>query len=234
MSARCWVIVPAAGSGQRMAAERPKQYLKLGEQTILEHSLAAMQAVPNLAGIVVALALDDAYWPALQLNISYPLFTVVGGAERAASVAAALEALVGQAAEHDWVLVHDAARPCVRQSDLIRLVTSVENDAIGGLLAVPVRDTMKQADPQHRVAKTIDRSQLWHALTPQMFRFAMLRQALTTALERGIAVTDEASAMELSGYHPRLVEGYADNIKITRPEDLALAQFFLKQQGRFA
>jgi 2-C-methyl-D-erythritol 4-phosphate cytidylyltransferase len=156
----------------------------------------------------------------------------VGGPERCHSVLNALEALLGQADPQDWVLVHDAARPCLRAEDLNRLITELEQDPIGGLLAVPVRDTMKRADPSGHVVATVERAHLWHAYTPQMFRLGALAGALREAIAGGDWVTDEASAMERLGHRPRLVEGHADNIKITRTADLPLARFFLTQQGQ--
>jgi len=229
---RLWAIVPAAGSGRRMQADIPKQYLQLGDRTVLEHSLAALCALEGLAGVVVAVATDDPYWPALQCRLPCPLFVAPGGAERADSVLNALQELRGQAADADWVLVHDAARPCVRAEDLRQLVAALRDDPVGGLLAVPVRDTMKQAADDGRCAATVDRSRLWHALTPQMFRLGALYAALTAARTAGERVTDDAAALEHAGQRPRLVEGHADNIKITRPEDLALAEFYLRRQGR--
>ncbi len=231
-TARLWCIVPAAGIGSRMGAEIPKQYLTLGRRTVLEHTLTALDSLDTLAGIVVAIAADDRHWPQLKPQLNTKLMTAAGGAERAASVLSALALLRGQAADTDWVLVHDAARPCVRAADLDRLIQAVQDDPVGGLLAIPVRDTMKQATGESRSATTVDRSRLWHALTPQMFRFGALQTALTAALAAGVAVTDEASAMEHAGLQPRLVEGHADNLKITRPEDLALAEFYLRQQER--
>ncbi len=227
-----WAVVPAAGIGMRMGADVPKQYLKLGDRTVLEHSLAALCTVPALSGIVVALAEDDPYWPDLHPDLPCPLYTAPGGAERAESVLNALDILCERAADDDWVLVHDAARPCVRTADLNRLVTALRDDPVGGLLAVPVRDTMKQADAEQRCSATVDRSRLWHALTPQMFRVGALRDALRAAAASGVVVTDDASAMEQAGLRPRLIEGHADNLKITRPEDLALAEFYLRQHGR--
>ena len=154
-------------------------------------------------------------------------WVVTGGAERCHSVLNGLEALRQHADLTDWVLVHDAARPCLAVADLDRLMNELADDPVGGLLAAPVRDTLKQADSAGRVATTVDRSRLWHALTPQMFRLGRLRDALNAALARGLLVTDEAGAMEAAGFAPRLIEGRADNVKITRPEDLALAEFYL-------
>ena len=181
---------------------------------------------------MVALAENDSYWPSLTPDLPCRLFAAPGGTERAESVLHALDVLRLHAADDDWVLVHDAARPCVRAQDLQTLVAALYDDPVGGLLAVPVRDTMKQATDDRRCAGTVDRSRLWHALTPQMFRLGLLHTALHTAQAADVTVTDEASALEYAGYWPRLVEGHADNLKITRPEDLPLAEFYLRQQGR--
>lgn len=231
-SPRLWAIVPAAGSGRRMGADIPKQYLTLAGRTVLEHSLMALDTIEGLAGMVVAITADDPRWPLLGLNLHTSVMTAPGGTERADSVANALTLLSLRAASDDWVLVHDAARSCVRATDLQHLVTQLYDDPLGGLLAIPVRDTMKQADADQRCTLTLDRDRLWHALTPQMFRLGMLRDALAAAQAAGVSVTDEASAMEHAGHQPRLIEGHADNIKITRPDDLALAEFYLRQQGR--
>ncbi|MFZ5622787.1 MAG: 2-C-methyl-D-erythritol 4-phosphate cytidylyltransferase [Pseudomonadota bacterium] len=231
---RLWAVVPAAGVGRRMRADVPKQYLELGDRTVLEHSLAALSAIEGLAGIVVAVASGDPYWPGLRHLPRCPLSVAPGGEQRADSVLNALQVLRERAADSDWVLVHDAARPCVRAEDLQRLVDALRDDPVGGLLAVPVRDTMKRATDDGRCAATVDRGRLWHALTPQMFRFEALREALVAAQAAGAEITDDASALERAGQRPRLIEGHADNIKITRPEDLALAEFYLRRQGRLS
>lgn len=228
-----WVVIPAAGVGARMLADRPKQYLPLAGRTVLEHSVSCFAHHPKVRGMVVAVALDDAYWPELALCSSVPLHCVAGGDDRAQSVLNALNflaALTEHEVEDPWVLVHDAARPCVRREDIDLLLGSLHDDPVGGLLGIPVRDTMKRADEDGLVARTEPRAGLWHALTPQMFRLRRLQSSLQRALERGVAVTDESSAIELAGYLPRLIEGHADNIKITRPEDLALAEFYLQQR----
>ncbi|MFZ5466973.1 MAG: 2-C-methyl-D-erythritol 4-phosphate cytidylyltransferase [Pseudomonadota bacterium] len=226
-----WVVIPAAGIGARMAADRPKQYLMLGGRTVLEHTLACFADHPRVRGIVLAIALDDPFWPDLMLDVELPVHVVPGGDERSGSVLNALDLLAALGQPSDWVLVHDAARPNLAREDLDRLVAEVEQDAVGGILAVPVRDTMKRADGEGRIARTEPRDGLWHALTPQMFRLGLLRESLRQALEEGVQVTDEASALEQAGLRPLLVEGRADNIKITRPEDLSLAEFFL-MRGR--
>lgn len=231
-SPRLWAIVPAAGTGRRMGSDIPKQYLTLAGRTVLEHSLAALDTISDLAGLMVVTAPDDQHWPRLQPILRTPLVIASGGSERADSVANALAQLAPGAAPDDWVLVHDAARPCVRTDDLKLLVSKLLQDPVGGLLATPARDTIKRADAEQRCESTPDRARLWHALTPQMFRIGMLREALMAAQAAGINVTDEASAMEYVGHRPRLIEGHPDNLKITRPDDLALAEFYLTRQGR--
>lgn len=225
-----WAVIPAAGVGSRMRADRPKQYLTLAGRTILEHTLACFLNHPGLKGVVVSLAEDDPFWPELPCSREPRIHRAPGGSERADSVFNALLRLVELgAAEDDWVLVHDAARPNLARSDLDNLLAVLAEDPVGGLLAVPARDTLKRAGPDGRVRETVDRSVIWQAYTPQMFRLAPLQRALAEARVAGVAVTDEASAMEWAGQAPRLVEGRADNLKITRPEDLQwLAQRWAK------
>ncbi|MDG4549469.1 MAG: 2-C-methyl-D-erythritol 4-phosphate cytidylyltransferase [Candidatus Contendobacter sp.] len=232
MNVRHWALIPAAGIGKRMGLTVPKQYLSLVGRPVIAHALATLLDHPRIAGVVVAISAEDEWWPAVaaELAATKPLRVVIGGAERCHSVLNGLEALRGWAAPNDWVLVHDAARPCLSAGDVDRLLELVD-DPVGGLLAVPARDTLKQADEAGRAATTVDRSRLWHALTPQMFRLGMLHDALRAALDRGLLVTDEAAAMEAAGFAPRLVEGRADNLKITRPEDLALAEFYLTRRS---
>lgn len=225
--ARCFAVVPAAGVGKRMGAVIPKQYLPLAGRSVLEHTLERLLAESRIERIVVALGPEDGWWPTLVLSDPARIVRVDGGAERADSVLNGLHALAGIAADDDWALVHDAARPCLTAADLQRLFAELADDPVGGLLAVPVRDTMKRAGTDGCVEHTVERDRLWHALTPQMFRYARLRAALAGAAAAGAVVTDEASAIERVGLRPRLVEGSAGNLKITRPEDLALAAFFL-------
>lgn len=226
---RYWAVVPAAGAGRRMNATIPKQYLTLAGQPVIAHTLDILLRHPRLAGMVIAIGAEDEWWPniAAERLAEKPLWVVTGGVERGHSVLNGLDALWEWAHPDDWVLVHDAARPCLRSDDLERLLTELADDPVGGLLAIPVRDTLKQADKTGRIAATVDRSRLWYALTPQMFRLGMLREALRDALARSLTVTDEAAAMEAAGFAPRLIEGRADNLKITRPEDLMLAEFYL-------
>jgi 2-C-methyl-D-erythritol 4-phosphate cytidylyltransferase len=229
---RYWAVVPAAGVGQRMGSAIPKQYLPLVGRPVIVHTLETLLRYPPLAGVVVAIGADDGWWPAAVIGVdsAKPPRVVTGGVERGQSVLNGLEALREWASPDDWVLVHDAVRPCLSTEDLDRLLAELDSDPVGGLLAVPVRDTLKQTDAAGRVVTTVDRSRLWHALTPQMFRLGLLRDALRAALARGLTVTDEAAAMEAAGFAPRLVEGRADNVKITRPEDLALAEFYLTRR----
>jgi 2-C-methyl-D-erythritol 4-phosphate cytidylyltransferase len=232
-AAKYWALVPAAGAGMRMGSAVPKQYLQLGSQTVLEHTLDRLLECERIAGVVLVLAPADEYWPALQERYAgRQVDTVAGGAERCHSVLNGLDHLAARAAADDWVLVHDAARPCVRAADIARLIDVLGSAGQGGLLGVPVADTMKRVDAELLVTGTVERAGMWHALTPQMFRIGALRAALQQAIRRHCLVTDEASAMELSGHRPRMVEGHRDNIKITLPEDLALAAFYLQAERR--
>jgi 2-C-methyl-D-erythritol 4-phosphate cytidylyltransferase len=231
VSRKFWVIVPAAGSARRMGAAVPKQYLPLAGRTVIEWSLAPLLAHPHSAGIVVALSVQDQHWSQMALAREAKIVTTTGGAERMDSVLAGLEVLRSRAAPYDWVLVHDAARPCLAAADLDRLLEALQDDAVGGLLAAPVVDTLKRADEGGRVEQTVARERLWRALTPQMFRRDVLYRALIDARARGIAVTDEAQAVEALGLQPKLVPGDADNIKITLPEDLARAERILSSRS---
>ncbi len=216
-----WAVIPAAGVGARMAADRPKQYLQLGGRTILEHSLGCFLDHPSLKGLVVSLAVDDPYWPSLACAGDPRIQRADGGSQRSGSVLNALLQLNALGAcDDDWVLVHDAARPNLSRVDLDTLLAELAHDPVGGLLAVPARDTLKRVDKHGRVVETIDRSLIWQAYTPQMFRLGALHRALADSLVADAVITAEASAMEWSGQAPRLVEGRADNIKVTRPEDL--------------
>ncbi len=213
-----------AGADQALA----KQYLPLAGATVLEHALAPFLSHAGVAGIVVVLAGEDERFRSLAVSSHARVSTAIGGAQRAHSVLNGLDSLANRAAAHDWVLVHDAARPCLTLADLERLIAALEHDEVGGLLALPAGDTLKQqAGAQARSAGTIDRSRIWRAQTPQMFRFESLRTALREAVHQGLAVTDEASAMEARGFAPRLVTGAARNIKVTVPEDLELAEAIL-------
>ena len=226
---RFWAIVPAAGVGKRMGADKPKQYLELRGKTIIEHTLQRLFSAEIFDGIVVAVSKDDTIWPGIPIS-NHPLLTVAsGGAERAGSVLSGLNALESLADPNDWVLVHDAARCCITVDDIHRLIEALKNDPEGGILALPVHDTLKEVRTG-QITETVDRSRIWRALTPQMFRHGSLKNALLMAADRGHTVTDEASAMEFMGAKPRIVNGRSDNIKITQYKDLALAKFYLEQQ----
>lgn len=205
-----------------MAADRPKQYLRLGKRSVIEQTIACFTSQTWVSGIWVGLSDDDAYWDTLEFSSVSKPQTYRGGAERADTVLAGLEALSGVASSDDWVWVHDAARPCLSQDDIDALLTALP-DSSGAILAAPIYDTIKRGDEAQKIVATVDRSQLWRALTPQVFRYADLKQALVSGLEKGDQITDEASAMELVGRQPLLVEGRSTNIKITRPGDLELA-----------
>ena len=219
-------VVPAAGVGSRMQAACPKQYLTIGQFTLLEHSVARLLAHPAVKQVIVPVSNDDGWFDSLPLAQDSRILRVTGGDTRAESVLAGLNAIH----HSEWVLVHDAARPCLHPDDLARLLAVREYSKVGGILAAPVRDNMKRAEPgKTAIAHTVEREDLWHALTPQFFPHQLLTACLTRALHEGATITDEASALEYCGYHPELVSGRSDNIKVTRPEDLALAAFYLTQ-----
>jgi len=223
-----WVVIPAAGSGRRMGSTAmPKQYLRLGDRTVLEHAVAPFLVQSNCRGVVVVLSADDERWSTLSISRHARVRTTVGGAERVDSVRAGLELLATVADSSDWVLVHDAARPCLDGADLERLLSEVGDDEVGGLLAAPVVDTLKRADDSGRVQETTERAKLWRALTPQMFRLETLGRALDAVHTRGIPTTDESQAVESLGLRPKLVAGNADNIKITLPDDVVRAERIL-------
>jgi 2-C-methyl-D-erythritol 4-phosphate cytidylyltransferase len=226
-SPRFWALLPAAGSGLRMRSAIPKQYLPLAGATVVEHSLYALLQHPRIEAAVVVLQQADRHWQNIRIRHDKPVWLAHGGEERYQSVLNGLHTLQVYADSSDWVVVHDAARPCLHPADLDRLIGEIEYDDVGGLLASPVRDTMKRAGATARVTATESREGLWHALTPQIFRMGLLRQALSAVLERRLTVTDEAAAIELLGLAPKLVQGSYSNIKITLPEDIALAEFYL-------
>jgi 2-C-methyl-D-erythritol 4-phosphate cytidylyltransferase len=224
-----FAVVPAAGVGKRMQADRPKQYLPLQNQTVIEHTLTRLLQADIFNTIAVAISAEDPYWFDLTIAKQPKILTAPGGKERADSVLSALKSLENQADMDDWVLVHDAARPCITCADIHKLIDTLKNDATGGILALPSHDTLKQVDGC-QIQQTLDRRIVWRALTPQMFRYGVLKQALEQT-QGNLAITDEASALELTGLPAKIVEGRPDNIKITQPEDLLLAQFYLEQQS---
>lgn len=213
-------VIPASGVGSRMNAPLPKQYLKINNETILEHTLKPFIEHSQITAIIVAVSAQDPFYSQIEL-LKHPKIQIVfGGETRANSVFNALQVLD----KNDWVLVHDAARPCLKRSDLDKILQI--NDENGAILATPAIDTMKRANG-NQIAHTEDRSTLWHALTPQFFKVDLLRSALAQAFEKNATITDEASAMEFAGFNPQLVAGRSDNLKVTRPEDLVLAEFYL-------
>lgn len=233
MTDTIWPLLPAAGVGKRMQANMPKQYLPLNGKMLIDHTLERMLAYPAFSKLTLVLTEGDPYWPESQYFQHDAIQLAPGGSERCYSVLNGLQLIAKQAKETDWVLVHDVARPCVRHSDLDKLVAALVDDSEGGILASPTRDTMKRGlvkNGKNCIQHTVEREQLWHALTPQVFRLGALKSALEKSLAEGFEVTDEASAIEYAGGSPILVEGRADNLKVTRPDDLDLAAYFLSKQ----
>jgi 2-C-methyl-D-erythritol 4-phosphate cytidylyltransferase len=226
-----WVVVPAAGRGARFGGEIPKQYLDLLGRPLIEHTLRALLAHPSISGAMVALSANDPHWRGWRELEGKPVLTCLGGGERADSVLAGLRALPASVPADDWVLVHDAARPCVKALDLSRLFAALKTDPVGALLAAPVRDTLKRAGDDGRVESTVPRGSMWRALTPQAFRRDSLVRALESAERAGVVATDEAMAIERLGLKPLLVEGSEDNLKVTTPADLAVAESILRRMG---
>ena len=214
-----------------MESDLPKQYLPLDGKTVIEHTLNRLLGLEAIERIVVVIAGHDTIWPSLAVSGNPKILTAPGGEERCHSVLNGLEALDGTAGDDSWVLVHDAARPCVRIADIRHMFQELLDHEVGGILGAPVRDTIKRASEDDSISETVDRSALWQAFTPQMFKLGMLRHALQDALAQKILVTDEAQAIERQGHRPRLIEGHTDNLKITRPEDLSLAALYLSHQA---
>jgi 2-C-methyl-D-erythritol 4-phosphate cytidylyltransferase len=235
---RYGLVVPAAGSGRRLPGALPKQYQLLAGRAVLEHALRPFLADPDCTAICVAVSRGDAEWPALAMRLGNSRVTaVIGGLERAHSVRLGLEGLEHHLQPNDWVMVHDAARPCVTCAEIDALKGAVGTHAIGGILALPLADTLKRAgadtaqNAPASIEATVPREWLWRALTPQMFRFAVLEAALDAALESERLPTDEAQAVEWLGHHPLLVPGSTENLKITTPADLAVAEALLMRRA---
>ena len=238
---RLWALIPCAGNGARSGAAGPKQYQPLAGEAMVWHTVQAFLAVEQLAGVLVVVAPDDGFFDAAQNKhdaVKGLQVAKVGGATRAESVANGLQVLADQgAASQDWVLVHDAARCLITPQQISTLIAACQHDAVGGLLALPLPDTLKQQTPNSasgecaRVAATLVRSDKWLAQTPQMFRLAPLHHALRQC---GAAVTDESSAMEAMGLQPLLVTGSAQNFKVTYPPDFALAEAVLRARQTVA
>ena len=222
-----WCVIPAAGSSRRFGGDVPKQYCQLGGRPMLVATLERLATHPAIAGFVVSLADQDRWWPGLAACEGKPIVTCVGGVERADSVLAGLKALPGDVGPRDWVLVHDAARPCVSHADLTRLIERGRHHPVGAILATPVRDTLKRSGNDDQIEATVPRENLWRAQTPQMFRRGELMAALESARRLGRFCTDDANALELSGKNPLLVEGSDENLKVTSSADMALAEAML-------
>ena len=229
---RFWAVVPAAGRGARFGAELPKQYLEVAGRPLIAHTLDTLLSHPSVGGVMVVLAEDDSLWGSWQSLAGKPLMTCTGGAERADSVLAGLNALPDSVRADEFVLVHDAARPNLSHDDLDRLLEVGTSDPVGAILAAPVRDTLKRAGNDGGIDRTEARERLWRALTPQLFRRMQLSRALEAAHAAGATITDESMAMELQGLRPLLVEGSEDNFKITTPADLARFEFIVAQARR--
>ena len=225
---KLYAVVPAAGIGARMLADRPKQYLSILGKTVLEHTLDQLLAFPEFKKIIVVISKEDAYFSGLNFSNHSKVEICQGGQERYDSVLNGLIHLKKQGVEDDaLVMVHDVARPCIKQADLFNLFHS--DSRSGAILGLQVRDTMKRTDESGNIIKTVERNNLWHALTPQMANLEILYTAISTSLADGMNITDEASALEYIGLSPKMVAGDPCNIKITRPDDLALAQAYLEK-----
>lgn len=236
---KVWAVMPSAGSGQRMAQSIPKQYLELQGRPIIELTLATLLSEKRIQQVTVCIAENDEFWAKLDCAVNRKVTTTVGGATRAQSVLNGLLALSKKAKNNDWVLVHDAARPCLSTHLLSSMIDQLFDDKVGGILALPSNDTVKLAcdtsdesnQADLRIEKTLNRNQVWYAQTPQMFRYGVLKDALAKAIDSGADVTDEASAVEMSGQKPRLIRGESRNIKITRNEDLEMADLLMTQSN---
>lgn len=230
MPPEIWLMIPAAGSGSRMQAQIPKQYLTLNGRTLLDASLDRVMHIPHLKACVLALSAEDESFAKSEWSKRKNLYTVVGGESRAESVLAGLKEIQARAEKSAWVLVHDAARPCVNLEKIQQLIDACISENCGGILAAPATDTIKRSQDSVSIDTTEDRSQLWHAHTPQFFPLDLLQDALERALRSGANITDEASAIEWAGERVILIPDSRDNIKVTLPEDLAWAEFILEKQ----
>tara|TARA_B100001758_G_C18401514_1_gene609315 strand:+ start:1492 stop:2196 length:705 start_codon:yes stop_codon:yes gene_type:complete len=228
---RLWVVIPAAGIGKRMGVDIPKQYITVCDKAIIEHTVEKFTSRNDLQGILVALSNSDQHWSTLELSKNNKITTVTGGEERYKSVYNALCSLKNKAGDDDWILVHDAVRPCITTSEIDQFIADLDHlNGIGGILALPCFETMKKANTNHEIEETIDRKFIWHAQTPQMFRYKKLFLAIEKIMNENIFITDEAMAMELAGYKPMLIQGTHSNIKITDQNDLKYLESFLRQE----
>ncbi|MEM7027083.1 MAG: 2-C-methyl-D-erythritol 4-phosphate cytidylyltransferase [Pseudomonadota bacterium] len=223
-----WVVIPAAGIGKRFGSDKPKQYLTINNKTILEYTINCFIDRADIAGVVVAIAEQDEYWQTLDISKHNKIMIAAGGKERFHSVCNALHTLSDKTNSNDWILVHDAARPCLKQDAINRLIAELSEHETGGILGLPCRDTMKRSSKDQVINETVERDHLWHAQTPQMFRYKKLLQALLYIEKNNLLVTDEAMALELQNEKVKLVEGHAENIKITQKDDFEQAKLYLK------
>jgi len=226
-SSKYWVVIPAAGVGSRMGVDKPKQYISINNKTIIEHTIDCFIDREEIEKIVIAISKEDEFWPTLAISNHDKIVTAPGGEERYQSVLNSLQALSGKTENNDWVMVHDAARPCLNQSAIDRLIIELRTHDVGGILAMPCRDTMKRANDAGEIDKTVERDSLWHAQTPQMFKYGMLLSAIEDALKNKTVVTDESMAIERMGFKPMLVPGHQENMKLTHKDDLEPLKAYL-------
>jgi 2-C-methyl-D-erythritol 4-phosphate cytidylyltransferase len=225
-----WAIVPAAGSGSRMQINMAKQYLGFQGKTVIEHCLDRLLSHDGIDGAIVVLSEDDEHWDNLAYTADKPLFTAIGGRERQHSVYSGLAMLQHRCGDDVIALVHDAARPLVTNADLGKVIAAARRNEAGAILAAPVADTLKLQNESMGIARTMPRKHLWRALTPQVFHLAPLLNALKRIIDEDVAITDDAQALEMVGYSPELVSGSTDNLKITSPGDLELAEMIWLHQ----
>ena len=232
MAAKIWAVIPAGGLGARMNSAKAKQYLMLNERPVIAHTLARLASVPAINRLVVGVASDDKLWRKLDIRHDKPISTVDAGLTRADTVGNCLKFIIDQGGADDWALVHDAVRPCVRADEVQGLIAQVLRDDRGGILALPLSDTLKRSNEGQdaRIIETVPRDNLWRAMTPQMFKVSALLGAIEQANKAKRNITDEASAMEALGMQPLLLPCSPDNIKITYPQDLQMAEMILRTQ----
>lgn len=226
-----WVLIPASGIGSRMESEIPKQYLPFKNSTVIEATLDRLLSHSKIDGVMLVLNSDYTHWESLKYTNTKPVLTTLGGKKRSDSVLNGLNALsTTESTSNMMVMIHDAVRPCVTHQDLSLLIDAANKDSSGAFLASPVADTIKLVDEDEKVIKTVDRKRLWRALTPQAFSFELILKALNFVAKNSISITDDVSAIEALGQHPKAVQGRPDNIKITYPMDLVMAEIFIQHQ----
>lgn len=233
MARRIWAVIPAGGVGSRMDAKVPKQYMLIDAQPMLLRTLKRVCDIESVSKLVIGIAKEDAHWP--RLSFSHPKLAEIvnAGASRVDTVLNCLLKIESLGAADDWALVHDAARPCVRQAEVSGLINTCLSENTGGILALPLSDTIKRAQAASRPSRietTVSREHLWRAMTPQLFKVGELLSAIQSAKKSGANITDEASAMEAAGFQPLLVPCSPDNIKVTYPQDITFAEMILKTQ----